>query len=206
MEEQRVLQALSRATGTCRTLQTAIEIVVYECDEADLPESESTCHICREEIDINTRLILKDCRCKRRDYCFPCLVQWFQVNTACPICREPIGTAWHPTYFTATSEFTKWIIAKTGKIESLRPYKKRIGDWCQGFRFEFRFSPPVYDLKPLTLQEVLDFVDHDYLKKMLHKSLESDFEDRILSELTHSLSVDSTQKFSDSSATPSFFC
>jgi len=187
MEEQRVLQALSRATGTCRTLQTAIEIVVYECDEADLPESESTCHICREEIDINARLILKDCRCKRRDYCFPCLVQWFQVNTACPICREPIGTAWHPTNFKAKSEFTRWILAQTGKLDLLRPYKKRIEDWCQRFKFQLRFSCQKYDLKPLTLEDALLLLDHDYLKKMLHKYLESTFEKTILVKLVCSV-------------------
>ena len=187
MEEQRVLQALSRATGTCRTLQTAIEIVVYECDEADLPESESTCHICREEIDINTRLILKDCRCKRRDYCFPCLVQWFQVNTACPFCREPIGTAWHPTNFKAKREFTRWILAETGKMDVLRPYKKRIEDWCQRFKLHMQFLCPKNEFKPMSLEEALLVLDHENLKKMLHKSLEFDFENKILEQLVCSV-------------------
>ena len=187
MEEQRVLQALSRATGTCRTLQTAIEIVVYECDEADLPECESTCHICREEIDINTRLILKDCRCKRRDYCFPCLVQWFQVNTACPFCREPIGTAWHPTNFKAKREFTRWILAETGKMDVLRPYKKRIEDWCQRFKLHMQFLCPKNEFKPMSLEEALLLLDHENLKKMLHKSLEFDFENKILEQLVCSV-------------------
>ena len=188
MEEQRVLQALSRATGTCRTLQTAIEIVVYECDEADLPECESTCHICFEEIDSGARSFLMGCRCTTiRDYCLPCLVQWFQVNTACPFCREPIGTAWHPTNFKAKREFTRWILAETGKMDVLRPYKKRIEDWCQRFKLHMQFLCPKNEFKPMSLEEALLLLDHENLKKMLHKSLEFDFENKILEQLVCSV-------------------
>lgn len=161
IDQQQIRLAYNRSTGCFHRLPTPVNINVYQISE-EIPSN--SCYICLEDIDPNQRLILKNCRCKLRAYCLPCLIQWLHTSTTCPICKETIINVWFPTTFDLKSHFIEVMRKRTAGhihprvVEKMCRKTHEIIDMDFSYRLEMNAEKSAENM-----QEALDFVSNDNL-------------------------------------------
>ena len=190
MAQQQIRLSYNQATGTFHRLPTSVVMNVYQRSRNGQHCRSSTCYICLEEVDTHSRLILKDCMCKMRQYCIPCIITWLNTSTTCPICKQTIMNVWHPTEYDVKNEFARLVAEKIGGMQLSESCQELVLRQCQQFRIRFCAqlgnNPKEYDNN---IQRALDFISHDNLHSLINHYVLNHFQKDILpvSEIADSI-------------------
>ena len=174
MIEQHIRLAFNRSSGTFSRLPTPVVINVFQASKN--VEYSKDCLICLEDIKSESRLVLRDCACHSRNYCFQCLIKWLQKNTICPICKETITNVWHPTEFDIKAEFRSKMYLKLKEFIEIpdQVTLEELFKFCNRFEIDisYKLENNAKNTERCGVQKAMDFISHDNLRLKIESAVQ----------------------------------